>query len=119
MSAAVAAMHLDTLHEEAADVTGAHRAFQRLEEARPAGAALKLGIRGKQVLAAAGADELAVALFRVQRAGAGALGAVLAQHLVLRRGKLRAPLLLGVGVGKRLGIGRVRRAEQRHWPASS
>src|SRR6185312_102839 len=50
----------------------------------------------EQRLAAAGADECAVALFRVQRTGAGTLGAVLAQHREGLRGQLLVPLLLAV-----------------------
>ena len=85
--------------KKAAVLGGADRAFQRLVEAGPAGAALELGVGCEQFLAAAGAGEYAVALLGVQRAGAGPLGAMLAQHLVLRGRQLRAPLLVGVLTG--------------------
>src|SRR5207248_1208797 len=105
-------VHLGPHHEEAAILCCADRALQRRVEARPAGAAFELGIRGEQFLAAAGADELAVPLLLVQRTGSGALGAVLAQHLVLSRRQLRAPLLVRMRDGKGLRLRLVRSAEQ-------
>ena len=56
---------------------------------------LNLASEFEQLRAAAGAGENALALFVVQRRGAGALGAVLAQHLVLLGRQFLAPL--GVG----------------------
>src|SRR6201999_1693964 len=60
-----------------------------------AGAALELGVRREQRQIAGGAGEDALALLVIERAGAGALGTVLAQHVVLLRVEPLAPL--GVG----------------------
>ena len=62
------------------------------EEARPAGAALELGCRVEQRLAAAGALIHAAPLLGVQRAGAGALRAVRTHDLVLLRRQLAAAI---------------------------
>ena len=72
--------------------------FERREEARPAGAALELAVGDEQRLAAADAGERPGALLVQQRAGAGPLGAVLAQHLVLLRRQLRAPFRVASSV---------------------
>src|SRR5690242_5176640 len=96
MAAALAAMHFGAAHEEAAILGGAYRAVQRLVEAGPTSATFEFCIRSKQLLPAAGADEFAVALLGIQRTGAGALRAMLAQHLIGGRRQLRAPLFIGV-----------------------
>src|SRR4051812_23478635 len=96
MAAATAAVDLGARHAEGAILRLAHRVVERLPEARPAGAALELGVGGKQRQVAAGAGEDALAMLLQQRAGARPLGAVLAQDVVLHRRELRAPL--GVGL---------------------
>src|SRR5215467_10114717 len=78
-------------------------------ERRPAAAALVLGRGIEQGRAAAGAAELALALLEVQGTGAGALGRVLAQHLVLHGIEFLAPILValldGIGLGRLLAHG--------------
>src|SRR5262249_15953393 len=96
MTAALTAMHFRAGHEEAAILAGLHCAFQRLIEARPAGAAFELRLGVKQLLAAPRADELAVPLLGIQRAGAGTFGAVLAQHGILCRRQLLTPFLIAM-----------------------
>src|SRR5688500_2127448 len=81
MSAAATAMHFGPQHPEGAVFGLAEGVFQRLIKARPAGAALVFGLRGKQRQVAAGAGEDALALFLQQRARARAFGAVFAQDL--------------------------------------
>src|SRR5690349_3577904 len=77
MPAAVRAMHFGAGHEPGAVGRGFGRTVQRLPEARPSGAALVFRVRGVERLAAAGARERAFALLWIERARAGALGAVL------------------------------------------
>src|SRR5262249_50309482 len=60
-------------------------------EARPAGAALELGVGGEQRQVAAGAGEDALAVLLEQRARARPFRALLAQDLVLLWRQLRAP----------------------------
>ena len=76
MAAAIGAMDLDAVHAVAAILRGADSALKRLVEARPAGAALEFLAGLEQLLVATGAGEGAGALLVVERAGAGALGAV-------------------------------------------
>src|SRR5262245_26598500 len=97
MAAAAAAVHLGAGHEPAVVHGRADRVVDWRPEARPAGAALILGLGGVQGQLAAGADECPGALLSVQRACAGALGAVLAQHVELLRRQPLAPLRLAVG----------------------
>src|SRR5437763_4494140 len=92
MAAAAPAMNLGAAHEEAAIGMGLDRVVERRPEARPAGAAVEFGLGREQRLAAAGAMIDAGPVLLVERAGAGALGAVLPQHAVLLRGQLLAPL---------------------------
>src|SRR4051812_37466436 len=94
MAAALGAVHFGPGHEEAAVGRGADATGQRLPEGRPAGAALEFRGRVEQWLAATGADKRTGALLLVQRTGEGTLGAVLAQHAVLLRIELLAPLLV-------------------------
>src|ERR1700678_1081609 len=100
MAAAFAAMYFGTHHEQAAILCNADRTFQRLEKARPAGAAFELRVRHEQVLATAAADEFAAPLLLIERTCAGAFGAMLAQHRILRGRQLRAPFLFSVRDGK-------------------
>src|SRR6202035_3939444 len=96
MAAAAAAMYFGAQHAEGAVLGLADRVLQRLIEARPAGAAFELGVRGEQRQVAAGASEHALAMFLQQRAGTGAFGALLAQDLILLRRQLRAPFGIGL-----------------------
>src|SRR3954463_13361091 len=68
------------------------RSGQRRPEARPAGAALELGVRRKQRQVAAGADEAPLALLVVERARSRVLGAFVAQHFVRARAEALLPL---------------------------
>src|SRR4051794_36188899 len=95
MAAAAAAMHFGAQHAKGAVLDLADGIFDRLVEARPAGAALELGVGGKQRQVAAGAGEDALAVLFQQRAGARPFGAVLAQDVVLHRRQLRAPFRVG------------------------
>src|ERR1700726_4588680 len=94
MAAAAAAMHLGAGHEKAAVGVGLDHLFERRREARPAGAAVELRAGVEQGLAAAGAVVDPGAVLLVERARAGALGAVLAQHPVLLGRQAFAPLLV-------------------------
>src|SRR5262245_24202336 len=77
MTTAAAAVDFRSHHEVAAIGGCFDRAFERREEAGPAGAALELAIGHEQRLAACGAGEHAAALFVEQRTGPWPLGAVL------------------------------------------
>src|SRR5207237_6824861 len=94
MPAAAAAMHLGTAHEQGLVDRSADSIRERLPEARPAGAALIFRVRGEQRQVAAGASEDAFALFGVERTAAGTLGAMLAQHVILRRREQAAPFFV-------------------------
>src|SRR5215472_3414182 len=94
MPAAFLAMHLGAGHKEAAVDRGLDRPVHRLIKTRPAAAAVELAVALEQRGAAAGAVIGAGIVFLVERAGAGPLGAVLAQHLKLLRRQLPAPLVL-------------------------
>src|SRR5258708_39240603 len=102
MAAALLAVNFGANHEEAAVLGGGDGVRHRLEEARPAGAAVELRIGGEQCLSAAGAHKRALAVFLVERAGTGTLGAVLAQHAVLLGRERTAPFSLALGYGKAL-----------------
>src|SRR5215218_7728012 len=97
MAAAAAAMHLGADHAVAAVGRGLDRARDRVVEARPAGTALELLLGCEQFLPAPRAGERAGALLVIERAGAGTLGAVAAQDIVLLGGEELAPLLVAVG----------------------
>ena len=79
-------------------------------EARPAAAAVELGAAVEQKLAAAGAAIAAFVMIVPVEAGEGALGAALAEHLILFGREAPAPFLVGqifrihddkVGIGAR------------------
>src|SRR5690348_2488253 len=106
MAAAFGAVNLDPGHEEGPVGGRRHRLIERLEEARPAGAAVELGRRFEKRLAAARTGEHAVALFLVERAGAGALGTVLAQHVVGLGAQLRLPFGVAESYREILSLGR-------------
>ena len=92
MTAAAPAMHLGANHAVAAIDGLADIALDRGIEARPARAALELGLGRKQRQVAAGAGENALAVLLQQRTGAGPLGAMIAQDLILLRCELGTPL---------------------------
>src|SRR6516165_2376525 len=94
MAAAAAAMHLGAGHEAATVGLRLERLLDRRRKARPSRSAVELGIGGEQRLAATGAVIDALAVFLVERARAGAFGAVFAQNSILRRRQLALPLLL-------------------------
>jgi hypothetical protein len=96
MAAAIGAMKFRAHHAVAAVGGGFHRPRLGVPEAGPAGAAVEFGMGIEQFGAAAGALELAGALFLVQRAGARALGAAFAQHAVLFRSKFA--IRFGIGI---------------------
>src|ERR1700736_2785272 len=79
MAAAAAAMYFGAQHAEGAVLGLADRVLQRLIEARPAGAAFELGVRGEQRQVAAGAGEDALAMLLQKRARTRSLRALLAQ----------------------------------------
>src|SRR6185437_15825359 len=94
MPAAFRAMHLGPRHEQGAILRGADTTLDRRVKTRPAGAALELGRRVVDRRAATRTDEGAGSLFLVERAGPGALRAVLAQHMIRLWAELAAPLLV-------------------------
>src|SRR5581483_4976483 len=96
MAAAAAAVDLGSEHAEGAILGLADRILERLVEARPASAALEFGVGGEQRQVAAGAGKDALAMLLQKRARPRPLGALLAQDLVLLRGELRAPLVVGL-----------------------
>src|SRR4051812_23392264 len=94
MPAAARAVGFHPRHSMAAVGRRGDRAVDGAVEARPSGAALELGVRREERLPAGAADEHAVTLLAVQRAGAGALCPVLPQHVKLLGGQGLAPLLV-------------------------
>src|ERR1700730_8369392 len=96
MPAAAAAMHLGPQHAEGAVFGLADGVVERLVEARPAGPALELGLRGEQRQVATGAGEDALAMLIEKRARARAFGPLLAQDVILLRRQLRAPFRVGL-----------------------
>src|SRR3954468_10421177 len=96
MAAAVGTMHLGALHAIGTVDGLLHRARLRVVEARPAGAALELGLGHEQLLPAARAGEGAGALLEVQRAASRPLGAVLAHDVELLGRQNLAPFGLGM-----------------------
>src|ERR1700761_3582172 len=68
----------------------------RLEETRPAGTGVELGVRPEQLVPAARALVGAILLVPEQRAGERHLRMAVAQHVVLLAGQLLPPLLVGL-----------------------
>ena len=83
MTATTVAMHLGADHAEGAILSRPDSVFQRLIEARPAGAALILGLGREKRMIATSAGENALAVLIQERAGPGALGALVAQNFIL------------------------------------
>src|ERR1700716_2864796 len=96
MAAAAAAVNFGPQHPEGPVFGLADGVLERLVKARPAGAALEFRLRGEQRQVAAGAGEDALAMLLEQRARSRALGAFLAQDVILLRGQLRAPFRIGL-----------------------
>src|SRR5690606_41030633 len=105
MAAAVGAVDLGSRVDELVVGRSADRAGQRAVEARPAGAALELGLARVELVAAAGAEESAGAVLVVERRAERALGRFLAQHRVLCRSQPAAPFGIAVGDLEGLGLG--------------
>src|SRR5690606_859105 len=93
MPAAAAAMAFGAHHEERRVLGRAYGAGQRLPEAGPPGAAVILGFRRIELLAAAGAGIDPCLVELVQGRTEGALGAVLAQDVILFGRQPLAPFL--------------------------
>src|SRR5262249_7826309 len=107
MAAAFRAQHLGADHAVAMILLLVDMALGRgLREARPAAAGIELGIGFEQRLPAAGADIGAGALLMLILAAERPLGRLLAQHRVLHRRQLGAPLGLALFdlVRRRLGV---------------
>src|SRR5208337_669928 len=100
MRAASGAMHLGAGHAPAAVDRSLDRVLDRRIEARPAGAAVELGLALEQWLATAGAGEHARALLPIERATARAFGAMFAHDRVLLGGQQGAPLGFRAGDGE-------------------
>src|SRR5690606_11512660 len=102
MPAAAAAMAFRAHHEQRGVLGRADGAGQGLPEARPTRAAVELGVRGIEFLAAAGAgiDPRLVEL--VERRAEGAFGAVLAQDVKLLLGQPLTPFVIRQRDRKRL-----------------
>src|SRR3979409_1710689 len=96
MAAAAAAVNFGPQHPKGAVFGLADGIVERLIKTRPAGAALEFRLRGEQRQVAAGAGEDTLAVFLEQRARTRALGALLAQDLILLRRQLRAPFRVGL-----------------------
>ena len=115
--AAAAAVDLDARYSEHRIGALADCVVERLPEAGPAGAAVELGLRGKELKRAAGAAERARPMLIVERARERAFGAFTPQHGELRRCQQLLPFLVGVRDLERGTGGRQRRraatAEQR------
>ena len=97
-------MHFGAGHAPAAIDGVLGGAGDRVVEARPAGAALELYLALEQRCIAADAREGAGAVLDEQRATARTLGAVVAHDAVLLGGQALAPLGIGSGHGKSLGV---------------
>ena len=97
VAATAAAMDLGSGTEKSAIRFSADGVRKRFEEAWPACPAVEFDRRAIDRQGAAGANKGAFAIFLVQRRGAGALGALLAQDSVACRTKLALPLCPRLG----------------------
>src|ERR1700722_16272747 len=93
-------MHLGARHTHAAIDARLHAAFDRRIEARPAGAALELGLALEQGLSAARANEGPQPLLVQASAAARPLGSVSAHDVILLGGQNFSPFGVGVGDGE-------------------
>src|SRR5712692_6627346 len=94
VTTAAPAVHLGANHAEAPVPGGADTVIDRRPEAGPPRAAVELGFRREERQVAARAVEGAATVFLVERARAGVLGPVLAEHSVLLGRQRRPPLRL-------------------------
>src|SRR6476646_9852744 len=99
MYAALGAVNIVAAHDVTGVERGSDRALHRRIEARPAAAALILGLGFEQFRATTGAKVSPIPFLVVQRAGPGAFCAGLAQHTILLGRELVLPVFLGLGVG--------------------
>lgn len=106
MPAAASTMHLSPRHEQGIVARGADGTLNGLEEARPPGAGLELGLGPEEGLVATGTDECTLAFLSVERTAACKLGPVAAQDPVLRRRK--PPLPFAVWKGNCVGLSLLR-----------
>ena len=95
MTAATGAMDFGAGHEQRAIRLSFDGIGQRLVKARPSCAAFKFRFRREHRQIATGAAKRALALFAIERARAGALGAVLAQDIVSVRRQPLSPFFIG------------------------
>jgi hypothetical protein len=100
-------MNLGAGHKKAAIRIGFDGIIERRPKARPTGPAVKLRVGCEERLAAAGAVINALAVFLVELAGASALGAVFAKHMISRGRQFTPPFLFAHLYGKLL-VARVR-----------
>ena len=116
MASAIVADHFGTHHAQGAIAVGIHRAHVRWgEKAGPAGAAVEFRFTVEERLSAGCAAVHALLVVVPIRPGEGALGAFLAEDMVLLRRQLFLPLIValheGIGVdgwfGFRLRAGRL------------
>src|SRR5262249_46089498 len=94
---AALAVDLCASREQALVDAGGYRIFEGCIEARPAGAAVELGLRREQGKIAPRAQVGAGRILLVKGAAPGALRAVFAQDVELLAGGVFAPLLLALG----------------------
>ena len=116
VSAAARAMHLHARHHHPAIGLGAHRLGQGCPEARPAGAALELGLAAEQRVRASRAGEGARTVLGVERARSRPLGRLVAQHAIGRGRQLGLPLGVAELDRKALRRGSGRRAAAERGP---
>src|SRR5262245_66499679 len=96
MDATARAIKFRTWHQRQIVGRGADGGFERWPEARPAGAAVIFRVGGEQRQLAARAGESPLALLAIERARARNLGAVQAQHIVLRFCQDAPPFAVGL-----------------------
>src|ERR1700675_2495905 len=96
VTAAAPAMHLRARYTKRQVLARADRGVERRPKTRPAGMAVELRARRKEVELAPGARKRATAMFIVQRAAVGAFGTFVPQHVVLRGSQHAAPLVVGM-----------------------
>src|SRR6478752_2346762 len=91
------AVHLDAVHAVAVVVEQLDVGpVRRLGKARPTRAGVELGLGGEELGATAGTAIRAAALLVEVLPGERPLGSLVAQHVVLLRAELLAPLAIGL-----------------------
>src|SRR5204862_168945 len=107
MATAPATMHLDPLHHQRSVAMHTDDLRQRRPEARPARAAIELGLRREERLRAPLAGKDAAAMLAVERAAIGPFSALTAQDVIGRRPQFLPPCGIAHRNGKalrRLGL---------------